>query len=77
MCILQPPRLNLSAGSGPGGIDPATMPKSSCTMVKSLKEFDKLVVAGVVGGLLAKTEQDKCFNETTIAPRPISELYCR
>ena len=61
MSILQPPPSNLSAGSGRACIDPATMPERCYTMVKSLNEFDKLEVAGVVRGLLAKTDRDNCF----------------
>ena len=61
MSILQPPRLNLSTSSGKGAIDPSSMPERCYTMVKSLNEFDKLEVAGVVRGLLAKTDRDNCF----------------
>jgi hypothetical protein len=37
------------------------MPERCYTMVKSLNEFDKLEVAGLVRGLLAKTDRDNCF----------------
>lgn len=61
MSILQPLRPDVNAGSGRAAIDPATMPERCYTMVKSLNEFDKLEVAGVVRGLLAKTDRDNCF----------------
>jgi hypothetical protein len=57
MSTQQPPPIDLSAG----GIDPKTMPERCYTMLKSLNEFDKLEVAGVVRGLLAKTDCDNCF----------------
>ena len=44
-----------------GSIDPTTMPERCYTMLKSLNEFDKLEVGGVVRGLLAKTDRDNCF----------------
>ena len=44
-----------------GDIDPKTMPERCYTMLKSLNEFDKLEIAGVVRGLLAKTDRDNCF----------------
>jgi hypothetical protein len=37
------------------------MPERCYTMLKSLNEFDRLEVAGVVRGLLAKTDRDTCF----------------
>jgi hypothetical protein len=37
------------------------MPERCYTMLKSLNEFDKLEVAGVVRGLLTKTDRDNCF----------------
>jgi len=37
------------------------MPERCYTMLKSLNEFDKQEVAGVVRGLLAKTDRDNCF----------------
>jgi hypothetical protein len=57
MSTQQPPPIDLRAG----GIDPKTMPERCYTMLKSLNEFDKLEVAGVVRGLLAKTDRDNCF----------------
>src|SRR5258708_6699568 len=42
-------------------IDLSTMPERCYTMLKSLNEFDKQEVAGVVRGLLAKTDRDNCF----------------
>jgi hypothetical protein len=46
---------------GTGGIDPGTMPERCYTMLKSLNEFDKQEVAGVVRGLLTKADRDNCF----------------
>src|SRR5580693_2035392 len=46
---------------GTEGIDPDTMPERCYTMLKSLNEFDKLEVTGVVRGLLSKTDRDNCF----------------
>ncbi len=46
---------------GTEGIDPNTMPERCYTMLKSLGEFDKLEIAGVVRGVLAKTDRDNCF----------------
>jgi hypothetical protein len=37
------------------------MPERCYTMLKSLNEFDKVEVAGVVRGLLTKTDRDNCF----------------
>lgn len=42
-------------------IDPATMPERCYTMLKSLNEFDKQEIRGIVRGLLAKTDRDNCF----------------
>jgi hypothetical protein len=42
-------------------IDLATMPERCYTLVKSVNEFDKQQIAGVVRGLLAKTDRDNCF----------------
>ena len=36
-------------------IDPATMPERCYTMLKSLNEFDKQEIRGIVRGLLAST----------------------
>lgn len=57
MSTPQPLPPDLSAGD----IDPKTMPERCYTMLKSLSEFDRLEVAGVVRGLLAKTDRDNCF----------------
>ncbi|MGH9436688.1 MAG: DUF5677 domain-containing protein [Terriglobia bacterium] len=57
MSIPQPLLPDTSAG----GIDLKTMPERCYTMLKSLSEFDKLELAGVVRGLLAKTDRDNCF----------------
>ena len=46
---------------GTEGIDPNTMPERCYTMLKSLSEFDRLEIAGVVRGVLAKTDRDNCF----------------
>jgi len=51
----------LSIAVGSEGIDPGTMPARCYTMLKSLNEFDKLEVGGVVRGLLARTDRDNCF----------------
>jgi hypothetical protein len=42
-------------------IDIDTMPERIYTMLKSLAEFDKLHLRGVIRGLLAKTDRDNCF----------------
>jgi hypothetical protein len=42
-------------------IDLSTMPGRCYAMLKSLNEFDKQEIAGVVRGLLAKTDRDNCF----------------
>ena len=42
-------------------IDLSTMPERCYTMLKSLNEFDKKEIAGVLRGLLAKTDRDNCF----------------
>jgi hypothetical protein len=52
-------RLSLSIRTE--GIDPTTMPERCYTMLKSLNEFDKQEIGGVVRGLLAKTDRDNCF----------------
>jgi hypothetical protein len=51
----------LSLVIGTEGIDLGTMPERCYTMLKSLSEFDKLELAGVIRGLLAKTDRDNCF----------------
>jgi hypothetical protein len=51
----------LSLPVGTEGIDPNTMPERCYTMLKSLNEFDKQEINGVVRGLLAKTDRDNCF----------------
>jgi hypothetical protein len=52
-------RLSLSMGTD--GIDPTTMPERCYSMLKSLNEFDKKEIAGIVRGLLAKSDRDNCF----------------
>jgi len=42
-------------------IDLTTMPERCYTMLKSLNEFDKQEIRGIVRGLLAKTDRDNCF----------------
>jgi hypothetical protein len=42
-------------------IDPATMPERCYTMLKSLNEFERHKIRGVVSGMLAKTDRDWCF----------------
>jgi hypothetical protein len=51
----------LSLTVGTEGIDLTTMPERCYTMLKSLNEFDKQEIGGVVRGLLAKTDRDNCF----------------
>jgi hypothetical protein len=46
---------------GTGQTDVSTLPDRYYTMLKSLNEFDKQEVRGVVAGLLAATDRDKCF----------------
>jgi len=52
-------KLSLSVGTE--GIDPTTMPERCYTMLKSLNEFDKKEISGIVRGQLAKTDRDNCF----------------
>jgi hypothetical protein len=42
-------------------IDIATMPERCYTMLKSLSEFESLEVRGIVQGLVATTDRDRCF----------------
>ena len=51
----------LSLPVGTEGIDLNTMPERCYTMLKSLNEFDKQEIGGVVRGLLPKTDRDYCF----------------
>ena len=52
-------KLSLPLGTGP--TDVSTLTERYYTMLKSLNEFDKQEIRGVVEGLLAKTDRDKCF----------------
>jgi hypothetical protein len=51
----------LSLPIGSDAIEMNTMPERCYTMVKSLAEFDKQEIRGIVRGLFAKTDRDKCF----------------
>jgi hypothetical protein len=51
-------KLSLSVGAS---IDVETLPQRYYTTLKSLNEFDKREIRGVVRGLLAKTDRDNCF----------------
>jgi hypothetical protein len=42
-------------------LDPATLAERIYTMLKSLSEFDKQEIRGVVKNLLGKTDRDVCF----------------
>jgi hypothetical protein len=51
-------KLSLPVGSK---IDIGTLPERFYTVLKSLNEFDKREIRGVVRGLIAKTDRDYCF----------------
>lgn len=42
-------------------IDPTTMPERCYTMLKSLTEFDRQEVQGIIQGLVARTDRDNCI----------------
>lgn len=52
-------KLSFPVGSEAIGMD--TMAERCYTMVKSLAEFDKTEIRGIVRGLLTKTDRDECF----------------
>lgn len=52
-------RLSLPLGTGP--TDVSTLSERYYTVLKSLNEFDKQEVRGVIAGVLAKTNRDNCF----------------
>jgi hypothetical protein len=52
-------KLSLPMGTGPG--DVSTYPERFFTAIKSLNEFDRQEVRGIIGGLVAKTDRDNCF----------------
>jgi hypothetical protein len=53
-------KLAFSVGTE-SAIEIDTMPERIYTMLKSLAQFDKLHLRGVIRGLLAKTDRDNCF----------------
>lgn len=51
-------KLSFSVGTK---IDVDTLPERFYTVLKSLNEFDKREIRGVIKGLLARTDRDNCF----------------
>jgi hypothetical protein len=59
------------------GPDSATLGERLYTVIKSLNEFDKKEIHGVMSGLVAKTDRDRCFRGIYLrAKANVESLLC-